>query len=385
MSTSETQRPSMSQRDYYDVLGVSKSASADEIKKAYRSAALKNHPDKNPDDPEAEKRFKEVAEAFDVLSDEKKRALYDQHGHSGLKAGGYSQPGFGSVEDIFSQFGDIFEGFFGGGGGGGAGGRQGGSDLAVEFELTLEEVATGATRTIELRRQIPCKDCKQTGGREGSEPTTCSTCGGYGQVEASQGFFSIRRTCPHCRGEGVQVTDPCPACRGDGRHLGSREVTVNIPAGISSGTRVRVQGEGDAGVRGGPRGDLYCRIRVKRHDFFERLEDDLLCEVPVTFTDAALGTKVEVPTIRGKAKVSVPAGTQAGEILRLRGQGLPSIEGRGTGSQLVKIVVETPRKLTPRMRELMEELRDLEESPSTHPNRSSFFDRLKENFKGRGD
>jgi len=381
----------MSKRDYYEVLGVSQDASEAEIKKAYRKAALQYHPDKNPDVPEAELMFKEVAEAFEVLSDPRKRELYDRHGHAGLKAGGYTHPGFSSVEDIFAQFGDVFEGslfegLFGGGRahrGDRASGR--GADLAVDFEITLEEVASGSTRTIELRRQVPCDQCDGSGSRDGNPPGNCSVCGGYGEVETTQGFFSIRRTCPQCHGAGVMVTDPCRTCSGDGRRMGSREVSVNLPPGVSSGSRLRVQGEGDSGIRGGPSGDLYCRIRVAPHSFFERYDEDLLCEVPVTFSDVALGTRIEVPTIRGKAKVTIPAGTQSGEILRLRGQGLPSLDGRGTGNQLVRVVVETPRKPSARMRELLEELRAEEVNTASHPERAGFFERLKEHFKGKSD
>jgi len=378
---------SMSQRDYYEILEVSRSASAAEVKKAYRTLALKNHPDKNPGDPSAEQRFKEVAEAYEVLSDDEKRALYDRYGHEGLRARGFSEPNFSSVDDIFSQFGDVFEGslfegFFGSGGRQGRGGRAAGSDLQAKIELTLEEVAGGAPRTLELRRQVPCEDCSATGGKDGSQPVSCTTCGGYGQVEMRQGFFSVRRACPKCRGEGVTVSDPCATCKGEGRVLGRREVHVDIPPGVDSGTRLRVQEQGDAGVRGAPAGNLYARLHVKEHAFFERLDNDLLCEVPISFADAALGTSVDVPTITGKAEVAVPPGTQSGEILRLRGQGLPSLDGRGVGNQLVRVLVETPKKLSGRHREIFEQLREAEGQGTPYPGKTGFFERLKEHFKG---
>jgi molecular chaperone DnaJ len=377
----------MSQRDYYEVLGVAREASPQEIKKAYRQLALQFHPDKNPGDDTAEARFKEIAEAYEVLGDDERRELYDRYGHEGLRARGYSEPHFGSVEEIFSHFSDIFEGsLFEGLFGGGMGRRgRGGADLGVEIDVTLEEVAAGARRTLELRREMRCKECGGTGGRQGAKPVTCASCGGYGQVEMRQGFFSLRRPCPHCHGEGMLVSDPCGACGGEGRRAGRCEVEVNIPAGVHSGTRLRLSGEGQSGRRGAPAGDLYCRVRVLKHAFFERFEDDLLCDVPITFADAALGTKLEIPTIRGKAKLTVPPGCQSGEVLRLKGQGLPSLEHRGFGSQLVRVTVETPRELSPRTRELLEELRSLEESESAHPSRAGFFARLKEHLKGKSD
>jgi molecular chaperone DnaJ len=368
-------------------LGVSRSATPDEIKKAYRQLALKNHPDKNPGDPTAEKKFKEIAEAYEVLSDPERKQLYDRYGHEGLRARG-SEPQFTNFEDIFSHFpdifgGSIFEGFFGGGGTGRRG-EKGGADLRVELELSLEEVATGVKRTIELRHQVRCGECDGRGARAGSRPATCQTCGGYGQVESVQGFFSIRRACPRCHGEGTVIGDPCGACRGEGRRQAKREVVVDIPAGVHDGNQLRVQQQGDAGLRGGPPGDLYCALFVRKHEFFERAGDDLLCEVPVSFADAALGAKVEVPTLKGKAKVTVPAGTQSGEILRLRGQGLPSLGRGGTGNLLVRVMVETPGKLSPRMRELFEELKKSESSAS-QPSRSGFFEKIKAHFKGKPD
>lgn len=385
----ETFKSSMSQCDYYEALGVSRSATPDEIKKAYRQLALKYHPDKNAGDPSAEGKFKEIAEAYEVLADPERRELYNRYGHEGLRARG-SEPRFTSVEDILSQFADVFEGsslfegFFGGGARRRAGGARGGSDLRVELDLSLEEVVTGAKRTLELRRQVPCEECDGKGHRPGSKPVACSTCRGYGQVEAVQGFFSIRRTCPRCHGEGVVIGDPCSACRGEGRRPAKREIVVDIPPGVHDGNQLRIEGEGDVGLRGGPPGDIYCLLHVRRHELFERAGHDILCEVPVSFSDAALGAKIEVPTLRGKAKVTVPAGTQTGEVLRLRGQGVPSLDGDGTGSLLVRLMVETPKKLSPGMRELFEELKKAESSAS-QPARSSFFERIKAHWKGKAD
>ena len=377
---------SMSQQGYYEVLGLSRGASADEIKKAYRQLALRIHPDKNPDDPTAEKKFKEVAEAFEVLSDPERKDLYDRYGHEGLRERGYAQTNFSSAEDIFKHFGDIFsdsifEGFFGTSGRR-RGGRSG-ADLRVELELTLEDVATGVSRTIDLRRQVLCETCNGTGSRKG-ETQSCQTCQGYGEVESVSGFFSVRRACPRCHGEGVVVADPCHDCRGEGRRLGHREVEVQIPPGVHDGNQLRLTGEGDVGVRNSRPGDLYCRVRIKKHPFFERYNDDILCEVPVTFTDVALGTKIEVPTLRDRATVTIPAGTQSGDVLRLRRQGVPNLNGGGVGNQLIRVVVETPRKLNAGMRGLLEELRKVEESSSTsHPGRTGFFERLKKHFKGK--
>ncbi|MBI4583387.1 MAG: molecular chaperone DnaJ [Planctomycetes bacterium] len=377
----------MSQRDYYETLGVAKGASDSDIKKAYRKLALKHHPDKNPGDPEAEKQFKAVSEAYEVLADPERRKLYDQYGHDGLKARGYTGPSFHSVDDIFEQFSDIFEGsifesFFGGGRRGrtrrGRAGRPG-ADLRVDLELAYEEVASGAKKRIELKRQAACENCSGSGARPGTTVEACPTCGGHGRVQQTQGFFSIQRTCPRCGGEGVYCPSPCGACRGEGTVAAKREVIIDVPAGIHDGVQLRLAGEGNAGVRGGPAGDLYCYIHVKPHEFFERHNDDIICEVPISFAEAALGCHIEVPTLRGKAKVTVPPGTQSGEFLRLKSQGFPNIDGYGVGNQLIKIVVETPQKLTPRMRELFEQLEELDEEEHSS-RRKKFFQRLKDYF-----
>ena len=382
----------MAQRDYYDVLGVAKTAAADEIKKAYRQLALKHHPDKNQGDPSAEAKFKEVSEAYEILSDGEKRRMYDQFGHEGMKARGYSGPSFHSVEDIFSQFGDIFEGsifenLFGGGGGGrrSRAGRRGGgrpgADLRVEVALKFEDVATGVSKTIALKRQVGCEECGGSGARKGTKAETCPTCGGYGQVQETQGFFSLRRPCPRCGGEGVHCPSPCAGCRGEGTSSKKKEITIRVPPGVHEGNQIRITGEGNDGVRGGPPGDLYCVVRVEPHDFFERYNDDVVCNVPIGFAETALGARIDVPTLRGTAKVTIPPGTQSGEVLRLKGQGFPNLDGYGTGDQLIKVVVETPRKLTPRMRELLEELRGLE-AENSNTNRGRFFEKLKSYFKG---
>lgn len=380
--------------DYYEALGLSRDAGRDEIKKAYRQLAMKWHPDKNPGDPAAEQKFKEIAEAFEVLSDPERRQLYDRYGHEGLRARGYAEPGFSSVDEIFSHFSDIFEGslfegFFGGGfagrsrrrGAGARGGGRSGADLRVEIAVTLDEICAGTSRTIEVRRQERCEDCQGQGGRKGSRTGTCPTCDGYGQVESVQGFFSIRRVCPRCQGEGTVISDPCPACRGEGRRPGKREVRVDIPAGVHEGTRLRIRGEGDVGPREGPAGDLYCIVREKPHGLFRRAGDDIVCDVPISFSDAALGTKIDVPTLRGTARVTIPPGTQSDEVLRLRGQGLPNLDGAPVGSLLIHVSVETPRKLTPEMRRILEELKAVETGAS-QPDRAGFFEKLKSYFQG---
>lgn len=374
----ERSRSFMTEIDYYESLGVSRKASIEEIKKAYRQLALKYHPDKNPGDASAERLFKEVAEAFEVLSDPEKRAIFDRYGYQGLRSRGHSQPGFASTEDVFNHFSELFEGFFGASR---RSGPRGGSDLRAEIQLTLEEIATGTTKTLEIRRQVLCEECGGRGTRGKSKASTCQTCKGHGQVESVQGFFSIRRTCPRCHGEGTFISDPCQRCRGEGRHPGRVEVAVEVPAGVSEGNQIRIHGEGDTGSRGGTSGDVYCLIRERKHELFTREGDDILFEVPVSFSDAALGARVEVPTLRGKAEVNIPAGTHSGELLRLRGQGLPSLEGRRMGSLIVRVIVETPKKLTPKMQELFEELRDLESGASL-PGREGFFERIKKYLKG---
>jgi len=377
----------MSPRDYYEILGLSRDASTEEIKKAYRAQALKHHPDKNPGDAEAERRFKEAAEAYDVLGDEEKRAAYDRFGHAGLSGAGAAPRGFRNVEDIFSVFGDIF----GGGGGsifedifGGGGGRAAqaahGENLRAEIPITFEEASSGTHRELAVSRRVGCATCRGTGARAGTEATPCPLCRGAGQIQQSQGFFSIRSVCPQCRGEGVRIEHPCSDCHGEGRRRRKEDVRVEIPAGVQDGTRIRVTGRGNEGLRGGPAGDLHVIIRLEPHEFFQRIDNDVLFELPVSYSQAALGAKVEVPTLRGRATMTVPAGTQSGEILRMRGQGFPSLHGHRPGDQLVKVVVEVPKKLSAEQEQVLRRLAELEEK-EVGPRRHSFFDRLRKTFE----
>lgn len=374
------------QRDYYDVLGVARSASADEIKKAYRKIALKNHPDRNPGDEEAIERFKEASEAFDVLGDSDKRSRYDQFGHAGVAGGGGGGGGFHDVNDIFSAFGDIFENFgFGGAGGGRSrGGGRRGASLQASAEIDLTEAATGCTRELHISRHESCETCSGSGARPGSQQATCSTCGGHGQVIQAQGLFRVQTTCPTCRGEGKTNPNPCVDCSGSGRTMQDVVREVKIPAGIDSGMQLCLRGEGEAGTRGGSRGDLYVDIEVRPHPLFERDGMDLMCRVPVSYSQAVLGAELEIPTLSGREDFTLKPGTQPGSITRLRGKGMPDPRsGRRVGDLLVEIQVEVPRKVNTRQEELLRELAELEEVDVT-PERSSFFDQVKE-FFGGGD
>ncbi len=374
---------SMENKDYYEILGVDKDASQDEIKQAYRELAMRYHPDRDPDDPDAEEKFKAAAEAYDVLGDPQKRQRYDRMGRAGLR--GEDMQDFGSFDDVFSAFndifgGDVFDEFFGEGRGRGAGRRrsrrQRGRDLRVTLEVGLDEILEPTDKTINLRRPVECDNCDGSGVRPGSEPKTCGTCKGYGQVETQQGFFRMRRTCPRCRGEGVVITDPCPECNGEGTQEKECEVQVAVPAGVESNTRLRVPGEGEPGPGGS--GDLFCDIRIKEHPIFERDGPHLLCTVPIPYTVAALGGTVDVPTIEGERKeVEVARGTQSGHTIRLREEGLPYMQGRGRGDLLVTVEVEVPRKLTERQEELLRELAEIEEAHVTE-DRQSFLDRIKD-------
>ena len=369
-----------SKRDYYEVLGVGRDANADEIKSVYRRLALKFHPDRNPNDPEAEKKFKEAAEAYEVLSDSDKRSKYDRFGHAGLSGTGVHE--FRDAQDIFDVFGDIFGGALFGDLFGGRRGRRGpraGRDLRMQLDLDLFEAAKGASKTMDIRRQEICSQCSGSGAKRGTKAVTCSYCGGRGQVFQSQGFFRIATTCPSCRGTGSQIRDPCPECSGAGRVVATRTLQVDIPPGVDIGMRVRLRGEGEPGDNGAPRGDLYCYINVREHPLFHREGANLICHVPITFAQAALGSEVEVPSLSGKQPLSIPRGTQSGEVFQLRGQGMPDPHGRGRGDLVVQVVVETPKKLTKRQEELLREFAELDNS-HVSPERKSFFEKLREYF-----
>ncbi|QDV07895.1 Chaperone protein DnaJ [Planctomycetes bacterium Poly30] len=374
-------------RDYYEVLGVPRDAAQADIKKAYRKLAMKYHPDQNPGDAEAEKKFKEAAEAYDIVSDPAKRQRYDQFGHQAFAqgAGGGGAGGFTNVEDIFSAFGDIFGGaggafgnMFGGGGGRRSRGPARGRDLRIVLDLTLEEIDEGVTKTVALKRMESCETCSGSGARPGTGKTTCSTCAGRGQVSRSAGFFQMASPCPTCRGAGEVIESPCQTCSGSGGVQSRTEIEIQVPPGVEEGVQLRVTGEGDAGPQGAQRGDLYCVIREKEHNVFQRSGPDVLMEVPFSFPQLALGDKVEIPTLRGKVEMTVPSGTQSGKVFRLRGQGLPRMEGRGKGDQLVRVFCEIPEKLTDRQKELLEEFHEIDGETS---GKRSFFDRVTDYFK----
>ncbi len=371
----------MAKRDYYDVLGVSKGASADEIKKAYRQRAKALHPDRNADNPNAEAEFKEANEAYEVLKDGEKKAAYDRFGHAAFEGGmGGGRPGggFGGGAD-FGSFSDIFDDLFGDmmGGRGGRGQRATrGSDLRYNLSVTLEEANSGLQKTINVPTAVPCDTCEGTGSEAGAEPTTCPTCSGMGKVRAQQGFFTVERTCPTCGGLGQIIKNPCKSCAGSGRVEKNRALSVNIPAGVETGTRIRLAGEGEAGLRGGPSGDLYIFIEVEAHPLFERDGVNLHCRVPVALADAALGGDIEVPTIDGgRSRVKVPAGAQSGKQMRLRGKGMPALRGGVTGDMLIELAVETPVNLTARQKEILREFTEL--SKDNNPESSGFFDKVK--------
>lgn len=365
-------------RDYYEVLGVKREVEVEEIKRAYRQLALKYHPDKNPGDAEAEKRFKEAAEAYEVLSDQAKRQRYDRYGHAGLEGAGVHD--FRNAEDIMSAFSDIF--------GGGLFGdlfnqrRRGprpGQDLLMKLEIELIEAARGTTKPIELNRQEVCTDCRGTGAKKGTVATTCNYCGGQGQVVQSRGFFQVATTCPACGGEGSRIADPCPTCRGSRRVSQTAHLKVDVPPGVETGMWLQLRNQGEAGDVGAPRGNLRIQIQVKRHPFFERVQNDLHCQVPISFPQAALGAEIEVPTLDGPDRLMVPRGTQSGDVLKLKGRGMPDINGRGRGDELVEVVVETPKHLSARQEELLRELAEIEHE-RVSPRRKSFFEKLRDYF-----
>src|SRR6056297_2768249 len=381
----------MAKRDYYEVLGLSKGASADEIKKAYRQKAKELHPDRNKDNPESERQFKEAGEAYDILKDPEKKAAYDRFGHAafegGMGAGGGGPrpgggfgggPGQGDFASAFSDvFDDLFGDFIGGGRGGGRQREARGADLRYNLRVTLEEAFTGLQKSIKVTSAATCDSCEGTGAEGGAQPTTCPTCSGMGKVRAQQGFFTVERTCPTCGGIGQIVKNPCKECSGQGRVQKERALSVNIPAGVETGTRIRLSGEGEAGMRGGPTGDLYIFIEVAPHEIFEREETNLFCRVPVSMTRAALGGHIEVPTIDGgRSRVKIPGGSQSGRQMRLRGKGMPALRGGGHGDMFIELAVETPVNLTSRQKEILREFESMSED--NNPESKSFLSSVKD-------
>ncbi|MDE3238630.1 MAG: molecular chaperone DnaJ [Paracoccaceae bacterium] len=371
----------MAKRDYYEVLGVARGASADEIKKAYRQKAKELHPDRNSHNPDAEALFKDVNEAYDTLKDADKRAAYDRYGHAAFEGGmGGMGAGRGGA-DFASAFSDVFEDLFGdfmgGRGGPGRSRAQRGSDLRYNLRVTLEEAYSGLQKTINVPASVACSECNGTGAEGGAEPVSCPTCAGMGKVRAQQGFFTVERTCPTCSGIGQIVKNPCRSCGGAGRVEKERALSVNIPPGVETGTRIRLAGEGEAGLRGGPTGDLYIFIEVREHPIFQRDGVHLYCRVPIAMTAAALGGEIEVPTIDGgRSKVKVPAGSQTGKQMRLRGKGMPALRGGGHGDMLIEMAVETPVNLTARQKELLQEFSRIAEE-NNNPEGSSFFSKVR--------
>ena len=376
----------MAKRDYYEVLGVSKGASADEIKKGYRAKAKELHPDRNADNPNAESQFKEANEAYDVLKDGDKKAAYDRFGHAAFEGGmGGGRPGGGHQGDFGTAFSDVFDDLFGDfmGGQRGGGGRRAarGSDLRYNLRINLEDAFSGMQKTVNVPTSVACDPCNGSGAEGGSEPTTCPTCSGMGKVRAQQGFFTVERTCPTCSGMGQIIKNPCKSCGGAGRVEKDRSLSVNIPAGVETGTRIRLAGEGEAGMRGGPTGDLYIFIDVAEHKLFERDGSNLFCRVPVSMGTAALGGSIEVPTIDGgRGRVQIPSGSQSGRQMRLRSKGMPALRGGNLGDMFIELAVETPVNLTSRQKELLREFEDLSEE--NNPESSSFFSSVKSFWDG---
>jgi molecular chaperone DnaJ len=373
----------MAKKDFYEILGVNRDASDEDIKKSYRKLAMKYHPDRNPDSKDAEDKFKEAKEAYEILSDSQKRAAYDQYGHAGVDpqagmgGGGFGGGGFADA------FGDIFGDIFGGGGG--RGGRSNvyrGSDLRYNLDVSLEEAARGTETKIKIPTHEECDTCHGTGAKPGTEAKTCGTCGGHGQVRIQQGFFSLQQTCPTCHGQGKVIPDPCRACHGQGRVKTNKTLSVKIPAGVDEGDRIRLSGEGEPGVNGGPPGDLYVVIHIKKHGVFERDGNDLHCEMPISFATAALGGEIEIPTLDGAVKLKIPAETQTGAVFRLRGKGIKGVRSAITGDLMCHVSVETPVKLTERQKELLREFEtiSLEDDAKHNPRAKSWMDKVKDFF-----
>src|SRR5262252_2621683 len=377
----------MAKRDYYETLGLARGASEQDIKSAFRRLAKDCHPDRNPGDKSAEHKFKELNEAYEALRDPQKRAAYDQFGHAAFDGQGRSGHGFGpdfasSMSDIFD---DLFGEFMGGrrGGRGQRAGRERGADLRYNMEISLAEAFAGKTAQIRVPTSVTCETCSGSGAKAGTQPSSCPTCSGAGKVRASQGFFTIERTCPSCQGRGEIINDPCASCSGTGRVVKERTLSVNIPAGVEDGTRIRLAGEGEAGVRGGPAGDLYIFLSIKPHEFFQRDGADLFCRVPIAMTTAALGGQVEVPTIDGgKSKVKIPEGTESGKQFRIKSKGMPVLRSKQQGDLYIQVEVETPKSLTRKQRELLKEFENASNA-STSPASTGFFARVKEFFEGQ--
>jgi molecular chaperone DnaJ len=371
----------MAKRDYYEVLGVNKDASEEELKKSYRKLAMKHHPDRNPDNPKAEEHFKEAKEAYEVLTDPNKRAAYDHYGHAGVDPSSAAGAGAGFGGGFSDAFGDIFSDIFGGG-------RQRstvfrGADLRYNLEISLEDAARGTETRIRIPALEECETCKGTGAKPGTQPTQCTTCGGHGQVRMQQGFFSIQQTCPKCHGSGKVVANPCQPCSGTGRIKQHKTLSVKIPSGVDEGDRIRLSGEGEAGVNGGPPGDLYVVIHIKAHQVFTRDHNDLHCEMPISFATAALGGDIEIPTLDGYAKVKVPAETQSGKVFRLRGKGIKGVRSNAHGDLLCHVIVETPVNLTAKQKELLQEFETISGSDAErhNPRAKSWMDKVKEFFE----
>ncbi len=379
----------MEKQDYYDALGVPRNASEGDVKKAYRKMAMKYHPDRNPDDKTSEAKFKEVKEAYEVLSDQQKRAAYDQFGHAGVSGGmggGHGAQGGAGFGDIFEDiFGDIFGGAHqGGGAGAGARRAQRGADLRYNLEMSLEDAVAGKTVKIKIPTLVACKTCKGSGAKAGSKPVTCSSCEGAGQVRMQRGFFSVQQSCPSCQGQGQVISDPCTPCRGQGRIQEHKTLSVTVPAGVDTGDRIRLAGEGEAGAHGSQSGDLYVQVHVKDHAIFERDGNDLHCEVPISFVTAALGGEIEIPTLEGKVSLTIPKETQTGKVLRLRGKGVRSVRGRGVGDLHCHITLETPINLSDTQKALLEQLQEslLKDHKKHSPKSQTWFRSVKNFFEG---
>ena len=362
-------------RDYYEVLGVSRNATDEEIKKAFRKLAHQHHPDKNPGNRKAEESFKELAEAYQVLSDAERRSMYDRFGHAAFEQGG-GPAGFDFGAGFEDIIGDLFGDFFGTGRTRGRTRARRGQDLRYDLDVSFEEAAFGCEKTIAVPRLSTCETCAGRGAKPGTMPRTCPQCRGSGQVRFQQGFFSIAKTCGHCNGQGTIIANPCPSCTGAGVQRRTHQLNIKVPAGVDAGSRLKLRGEGEPGMNGGPAGDLYVLLHVREHPLFVREGRDIVCEVPISITQAALGTEMEVPTLEGTARVKIPASTQSGQVFRLKGQGIPDLNGYGRGDELVRVVVETPKKLSARQRELLEEFARLS-GEEVHPLSKSFLDKVK--------